>query len=212
MSNFTLSLLIFGYAIWLVFGIIIIRRGFLDKKCGYPMGAICLGMPWEFIFSFIEPQIAVMSFFNRLWLVCDVILLTQLIKYGKSELPVNLPSYLFLPALGLCMVLSFTGIICFTYEFQDLTGTYSAFIIQLIISILFILMLIRRNSVAGQSLYSALLKMIGTLCFDIISYQHRPEAKFLNFIYVASVIFDLIYVIMVYHKCIEKGISPWKRI
>ncbi len=61
MSEHTRIVLILGSVIWIAFGIIIIRRGFLDKTCGYPVGAICLGLPWEFIFSFVEPQIPVMA-------------------------------------------------------------------------------------------------------------------------------------------------------
>jgi hypothetical protein len=212
MSEFTLFFLVSGYILWLAFGIAIIRRGFLDKRCGYPMGALCLGLPWEFMFSFIEPQIHVMTVFNRSWLILDIIILIQFIKYEKREFPTNLTPCLFLPTLIVSFCLSFSGLVCFTYQFGDLTGIYSAFIIQLVVSILFISMLIGRNSLDGQSLYAGLLRLTGTLCFDVISYLHDPQAKFLNFIYIASFIFDIIYCFLVYHMSKKQGISLWRRI
>ena len=212
MSQFTLIFLVSGYILWLAFGIVIIRRGFIDKRYGYPMGALCLGLPWEIMFSFIEPQIHVMTVFNRSWFILDIIILIQFVKYGKREFPANLPSRFFLPTLIVSLGLSFSGLVCFTYQFDDLTGTCSAFIIQLVVSILFISMLIGRNSVDGQSLYAGLLRLAGTLCFDVISYLHDPQAKFLNFIYIVSFIFDIIYCFLIYHMSRKQGICPWRRI
>ena len=50
------------------------------------------------------------------------------------------------------------------YEFEDYWGAiYSAFAQNLVMSILFIAMLVRRDNVEGQSMYIALFKWLGML-------------------------------------------------
>ncbi len=41
---------------WIITYILIIKRGFQDKKYGMPMVALCANISWEFIFTFIYPQ------------------------------------------------------------------------------------------------------------------------------------------------------------
>lgn len=52
---------------------------------------------------------------------------------------------------------------------------------------------------------------INTPLTRIIPVQTQPMSPFIKMMYVIIFSFDLLYVILVYRKCLEKGISPWSR-
>lgn len=58
----------------------------------------------------------------------------------------------------LTLVTSFCCIFFITYEFNDWNGAYTAFGQNLMMSILFIDMLLRGNTLLGQSIFIAYLK------------------------------------------------------
>jgi hypothetical protein len=98
-----------------------------------------------------------------------------------------------------------------TREFKDWNGKYAAFGQNLMMSALFVTMLIKRNSVAGQSLYIALFKMTGTLFASILFFRLVPSSALMNFLYLAIFIFDLIYVVLLYRMLRRDGANPWSR-
>ena len=105
----------------------------------------------------------------------------------------------------------FGAILAITYEFKDWDGKYAAFGQNLLMSVLFISMRLRRKDVSGQSIYIALFKLFGTLLPSVLFFLRFPSSILLNFLYVSIFIFDLIYLVMLYAKHRELGINPWKR-
>jgi hypothetical protein len=154
---------------WIIFWgiayILIVRRGFIDKTFGYPFIAICVDIAWVTTFTIIYPQ----SPFMLLFVIIDLIFLYQLLKFRKSDLT-NLSKIQYYGAVFLAILTSFTLIIAFSIEFDDVHGVYSSFIDTLLTSILFIVLILRRNNVKGQSIYIAISKMLGTLS-AIIAYN-----------------------------------------
>ncbi|MCT6815694.1 MAG: hypothetical protein M3043_04720, partial [Lysinibacillus fusiformis] len=41
---------------WIITYLLVIYKGWKDKKYGMPMVAICANIAWEFIFTFLYPQ------------------------------------------------------------------------------------------------------------------------------------------------------------
>ena len=197
---------------WTLTYILIIKRGFQDKALGMPLVALCANISWEFIFSFIYPHAPPQYYVNLVWFLFDVVILFQALKFGPSEFNRSLPSKLFYPAFALGLATSFCAVYFLTDELKDFDGKYAAFGQNLMMSLLFISMLLKRNSVDGQSIYIALFKMIGTLLPSILFYLLFPTSRLLNFLYVSIFIFDLIYLVMLYKKCRDSGINPWKRV
>ena len=96
---------------------------------------------------------------------------------------------------GLTLITSFCSVLFITMEFHD-RGAYSAFGQNLMMSVLFIVMLYRRQSLRGQSLGIALCKLIGTLLASITFFLYIPQfhhSILLPFLYVAILVYDLIY-------------------
>lgn len=147
---------------WIIFWgiafILILRRGFIDKTFGVTYIGLCVDLAWVTTFTFIFPQ----SPFMLLFLILDIVFLYQLLKFRTSDLT-DVTKFQYYAGVILGVLTSFALIIAFTIEFDDRHGVYSAFINTLIASIFYIVLIMRRNNVQGQSLYIAISKMLGTL-------------------------------------------------
>jgi hypothetical protein len=196
---------------WTLAYMLIIRRGFLDKTYGMPLAALCANISWEFIFSFIIPVSPPQNYVNVVWFAFDTVIVFQFLRYGRSQFKGTLPDRYFYPLFVLSLVVAFGGVLTMSYEFKDFVGKYAAFSQNLMMSILFVAMLVRRNNVSGQSLYIALLKMIGTLLPSILFFMLDQSAPFMNYLFVSIFVFDLVYVVALYVKLKETGIKPWAR-
>ncbi|PKL36047.1 MAG: hypothetical protein CVV44_17650 [Spirochaetae bacterium HGW-Spirochaetae-1] len=220
---------------WTITYILIIKRGFQDKAHGMPMWALAMNISWEFIYSFVTPAPAPQLYINIVWFSFDVVILYHFIKSWKLDFPQFQARY-FYPFFALVMVTSFLGVLFIQYDglhpgVMNLEASkgyalgmgraYSAFGMNMIMSILYVGMIMSRNSVAGQSIYIALAKMIGTIFADLafIVYPKSPitpgtphaDELLFPYMYAAILIFDIIYVVLVYRKCKEEGINPWRR-
>ena len=174
-----------------------------------PLTALCANISWEFIFSFIHPHGPPQIYVNYVWLLFDGIIVFQAVKFGVRDFSKSVSVKLFYPYFALILLLTFCAVLFVTREFKDWDGKYAAFGQNLMMSVLFVTMLLKRNSVVGQSLYIALFKMIGTLLPSILFYRLFPKSVLLNFLYVAIFIFDLIYVVLLYGKLKDEGSNPW---
>jgi hypothetical protein len=207
----TWSLQIGSGVFWTIVYLLIIKLGFKDKTYGMPQTALCANLSWELIFSLIHPHDVPQIYINITWLSFDLVILYQTIRFGKPYFKRNLPAKLFYPTLFLTLILSFCAVLFITYEFKDWQGKYAAFGQNLMMSVLFVSMLLKRNNVRGQSMYIALFKMLGTLLPSILFFMHFPSSYLLTFLYIAIFTFDFIYVVMLYAKHKELRINPWKR-
>ena len=196
---------------WTLVYILIIRLGFQEKTYGMPITALCANISWEFIFSFMIFHEPPQNYVNVAWFAFDLVIVFQTLRFGKTAFSRELPASFFYPTVLLTLILGFCAILAITYEFRDWDGKYAAFGQNLMMSVLFVSMLLKRGDVSGQSVYIALFKMLGTLLPSILFFLRFPSSVLLNFLYVSIFIFDLIYLVMLYMKHRELGIDPWKR-
>jgi hypothetical protein len=194
--------------LWTAVYLLIIRLGFREKTYGMPITALCANVSWEFIFSFIYPHAPPQNYVNIIWFAFDLVIVVQTLRFGRTALQ---PEALFYPAFMLGLLISFSAILALTHEFSDTEGKYAAFGQNLMMSVLFVAMLLKRQDVTGQSIYIALFKMIGTLLPAILFFLRFPTSPLLNFLYVSILVFDLIYLVFLYSKHRELGIDPWRR-
>jgi hypothetical protein len=87
---------------------------------------------------------------------------------------------------------------------------YSAFAQNLIMSILFIAMLVRRDNVEGQSMYIALFKWLGTLA-PTIQFYGQTGSHLVLALGIGCFVYDVIYIGMAYVKFRELKLNPFTR-
>jgi hypothetical protein len=206
------TLMIIGGLFWSITYILIIRRGFKDKTYGMPLAALCANISWEGIFSFIYPHSPPQLYINYVWFLIDVVIVMQILKYGRLEFP-SLSKKKFIAMLLFALATCFGLVYSITREFNDWQGAYAAFGQNLMMSVLFIIMLFNRNDLRGQSIFIALFKMLGTAISSLAFYLYQPIAQgsfILPFLFISIFVYDLIYVILIYQKSHEINIHVWR--
>jgi len=181
-----------------------IRVGFKDRSYAIPFYALALNISWELLHAIfgVQSGISLQTFFNGVWFAFDVFILYTYFKFGRKYFPHTLPANAFfawsLLGLATALLLEYA----FIREFGVAVGAgYSAFLQNLLMSVLFINMLVSRGCSEGQSQYIAINKWIGTLAptiqFGIIGDGPFPRGSFLILVAGAfCTVFDLIYIRM----------------
>lgn len=180
---------------WIITYILIIKRGFQDKKHGMPMVAICANISWEFIFLFIYPTDDRQKIITSTWFVLDIIILIQYLLFGRKEFKKYISVKLFYPFFFITLGVSFLIIIAMTLEFNDIEGKYAAFSQNLMMSGLFISLLLSRGNSGGQSIYIAVFKMLGSLLAAIAFFLYF-RTSLITILSVAILIYDWIYIVL----------------
>jgi hypothetical protein len=194
--------MIIGGICWSITYILIIRQGYKDKTYSMPLAALCANISWEAIFSFIHPSSPPQLYINYVWFILDALIVLQFLKFGKLEFP-NFSIKQFIASFVFALVLAFCSVLFISYEFNDWKGAYAAFGQNLMMSILFISMLLNRNSLRGQSIYIAIFKMLGTGISSFAFYLYQPisQGSFLMpFLYISIFVCDIIYLSLIYQK------------
>jgi hypothetical protein len=155
--------------------VLVIRRGNKDQLPAMPLAALALNISWEGIFSFLymPDDSRVLAAWGGCF-VLDVFILHQVYRYGSRDFPQPWVQKHWNTILGLSLVTAFVALMGFTAQFGDKLGWFTGFIQNLIMSILFVAMIIRRDSVKGQSLYIALTKFLGTFVAFLLALRWAP--------------------------------------
>jgi hypothetical protein len=195
------NLMIAGGLFWALAYILIVIHGFKEKTFGMPVPALCLNISWEFVYSFIFPVDAPFLFVTLIWFFIDVVIFYQLLRFWQNEFP-GLSGQMLLIGLSLLLLTSLGLVLCASIEFGISRGSaYVAFGSNLVMSMLFIIMLLRRNALRGQSIHIAILKLLGTSFVSAAFYLYSSISKgsiLLQFLYVAITVCDAIYVTMIH--------------
>ncbi|MBW7456761.1 hypothetical protein ACFOLF_29730 [Paenibacillus sepulcri] len=197
-------LLMFGTALlWTVVYTLVIYRGFKDKFCGMPPASICANITWEFLFTFLMPFHPLQQIVTLVWFLLDCIILLQYLYYSKGLYPKRTLHAAVFSLLVIALLLHYGMAV----EFHDKWGIYSAFGINLLMSILFIQMLLVKGP-QGQSLPIAYCKMIGTLCASFFSYSLFPQSVLLTIMYVLIFILDAAYILLLASRSVSSTHKP----
>ncbi len=199
---------------WTVVYIDGIRLGFKHRSYAIPFYALALNFSWELIYTYygFQSTVSVQAVVNAVWLLFDIGILVTYFKFGRKYFPARGPGYAPARANGtnnstgfiawsiLALIAGFCVEFAFRKEFGVRVGAgYSAFTQNLLMSVLFIQMLVRRGSREGQSLTIAVNKWLGTLAptilFGIIGDGGFPHGSFLIVVMgMLCSVFDLIYI------------------
>jgi len=192
-----------GAVLWIIVYFVIVRAGFLAHSYGIPALAICLNITWEFIFSFVfPPESKVARAIYVAWFLLDCIVLYQLFSYGGAEQTI--------PEIQRGFPLLVAGIIVLAFIFHytfhkfstDPDGGAAAYIINLVMSVLFAFLLFARRDQHALSHCAAWLKMLGTglmsLSDLIRMFVTKKPIPFMIFLYLSTFLFDVIYLFLIY--------------
>src|SRR5690606_21370442 len=168
--------------------------------------AVCMNFTWELIYSFFAPDPSwLWLLLDRSWFVCDLLIVYQLLRYGRRNqtLP-ELRSH-FLLVVFVTSVLALLGHLAFRATIRDPLGLIAAYVINFVMSVLFVFLALSRRSTRGLSWSGAWLKAVGSLgaavqCVYLVPLVNdaMPSQYFLYFLYGGITLFDGIYLYLLW--------------
>ncbi|MBB3753373.1 hypothetical protein FHT44_005892 [Mycolicibacterium sp. BK634] len=182
---------------WIITYACVIRQGLLDRTYAMPFLALVMNITWEFLFTFAYPSVGglMQELINGVWFAADIAIVAIFLKYWRSDYPKNLPESYFWPMFALAFVMVTPIMVAIVSVFgRDDGSVYTAYIDNLIMSVLFLTMLIRRGNRRGQSMWIAWGKLLGTLTAAISQYLYSPGNVLWLVIYLEIVFLDALYV------------------
>lgn len=195
---------------WSVAYIAMIRIGVKDKTYGMPFVALALNIAWELLYAVLGLKYGpghILTWVNWVWFFFDLAIVYTYFKYGRADFEKHADGKAFIPWAVLVFVMAVALQIGFLIEFSPspalpsvrslanpfLGAWYSAFLQNLVMSILFIQMLLTRRGPRGQSLTIAIFKWIGTLAPTVL-FGILLESRLVLIVGSLCTVFDLIYI------------------
>lgn len=201
--------LLAGVAVgWLPAYALAIHRAAVDKWVGIPVTLVGINLAWEFTHSLVIEQLPEQRPINFGAVVLDIFILRQALQYGHKDLPRLSKRTVQLLVLGI-LAYSSVFLVVLTYELSDFYGIYAGMGINLYLSIAFILMLRQRQSSAGQSLYVAIGKCLGSLMAGLLFLFLMPDRYLLQLLAATTLLVDVAYIVLVHRQIRAEGQSPW---
>jgi hypothetical protein len=190
---------------WTLVYIDAIRVGFKDKSYAMPLFALGLNLGWELIYAYNSltqsSGPSLQGIINACWALFDIGIVYTYFRWGRRYWPLAFSTNAFLGWSILVFVTSFVLQLIFFYEFGGHLGArYSAFLQNLLMSVMFIGMFVARKGGEGQSLLIAIAKWIGTLAPTIL-FGIYEDSFFILVLGLFCSVFDLIYI----------GLLLWER-
>lgn len=192
-----MSLFAVGCLMWVAAYAIIIHKGLKHKFIEMPVFAAASNFAWEFLWStFFETDMGHFLIWTyRAWLLLDVFIFYMVLKYGVKnvftpQIKVHFKFFTLTAMFGM-MVLYYL----FTHGGFDTTiGANSAYIAQLFISGLYVILILQQKDISGFSMWVAYLRTIGTGLNTVFMLIHYPQNHFLHAMGIIAFILDAIYI------------------
>jgi len=206
-----------GLGAWTIVYLLMIRRGFKDKSFGMPVLALCINIGWEFYYT----TFAAAPFANKIgtgiYLIADLGVLVTCIKFGKDDFDSPLIKKYFYPIIAASLIGGFLLVRQFDQSFHDPVGGTSATFTTLLLSVLMLAMILRRNSVNGQSFIIGIAVLVGDVCgwaMNLIAYQTVDDSisvPWVNLINIILIACNVAYLFLYMKIAKRDGIPLWKR-
>ncbi|MFI6347981.1 hypothetical protein [Streptomyces sp. NPDC050560] len=192
---------------WLPAYALAIHRARVDRRVGIPVLLVPVNLAWEFTHSLVLEQLPEQRPLNFGAMVLDLVILAQALRYGGRDTGLSPGAFRWVVwgTLGYASVF----LVTLTFEFGDFYGIYTGLGINIALSLAFLLMLHRRGSSAGQCLYVAFGKWLGTLMVGFLFVGLYPERHLLQLLAASVSALDIAYIVLLRRRIRAEGQSPW---
>jgi hypothetical protein len=196
----TSELILFGVGcyMWVIVYILYIREIRKGQCIGMPVFAACSNFAWEIVWGVIPPSTdmgPLLVWAYRAWFLLDLYIISGVYRYGSAQIDNPAIKKYFKPFV-VAVVVGMT-ILYFFFKsggYDTSIGATSAYIAQMFISVLYLILLLRHQKLVWQSLPISILRMVGTGLNTIFLFLHYPHLYFLLSLGVMSLIIDNVYI------------------
>lgn len=182
---------------WTLAYLLIIRVGIRERTYGMPLVAFAANISWAFLYAFVRPSNGVLHEIKIVWFLLDCVIAYTVVRFGPDEFP-YLPRNVFYGCLIALLGLAYPAVNLIGTQFDEGHGVFSAFVINLMTSALFIAMFMARPAGRGQSVGIAAAKLGGTaLASGSLAVKGDLAARYhgglLPYLFIATFVLDLVY-------------------
>jgi hypothetical protein len=200
-TPFEMFLFAGGCFLWVVVYVIYIINGKKYKFIEMPVFAASGNIGWEFTWSWLHrtDMGLLLVWTYRAWFFLDVFIFSDVLRHGRKQVTTPAIQAYFVPIFVAAAVFWAVAVHFFVQAGYDTTiGANSAYIAQMGISILYVILLLRQTSLVGWSWAVAWLKMIGTGMNTVFMCIHPAYADnhFLHFLAVTATTIDCAYIVI----------------
>ncbi|HET9656523.1 MAG TPA: hypothetical protein VFP72_14290 [Kineosporiaceae bacterium] len=143
-----------------------IRIGFRQRTYAMPVAALALNFAWETVYAahgLLTPR-SLQTWINVVWALADAAIVVTFLRFGRAEFPGFLRPAWFAGGAAALFAVAYAVQALFVHQFGWHDGAaYSAFLQNLLMSVLFVAMFLARGGCRGQSRLVATAKWLGTL-------------------------------------------------
>lgn len=200
-KDYTTSQLVWngvGCLFWVVTYVALVKQIIQKKFVEMPFFIAAGNIAWEFIWSFFyHPDTGrLYSLSYQGAFLLDVFIFYSILKYGEKQIDVPILKKHF-KAISIGLLIMWIPLNYFYVQqgFDTSIGANSGYILNLIISLLYPLLLLRTNP-AYFSKTVANFKMLGTGCITVSMFLIYPQNYFVQTLGIACFILDLLYTIL----------------
>lgn len=206
LTNYTVTehiLFATGCLLWVFTYIIVIRNIIKQQFVEIPIFAICANFAWEFLWSFVFKtdmgELYVWGY--RIWFFLDCFIVYGMFRYGvKQVIPEFEKNYslIILFCLASWFALLYYYIKLYDAPFTHM-GANSGYVLNIMMSFLFITFFLRFNQPHGFSYLSAWFKGVGTLLISAFCFFHFTDGFLLSMCVITGIL-DITYIYMLYRN------------
>ncbi|MFL5754110.1 MAG: hypothetical protein ACJ76F_11930 [Bacteroidia bacterium] len=193
-----------GCLLWVFTYVIVIRNIVKMKFVEIPIVAVCANFAWEFLWSFVfrtdMGELYIWGY--RIWFFLDCFIVFGLFRYGVKQ--VSLPLIAKYYSLITAACIAAWGVMLYYYikiydEPFTHMGANSGYILNVMMSALFITLFLRMKQPQSFSLLSAWFKGVGTILITIFCFLHFKDGFLLSMCIVTGIL-DIIYISMLHRN------------
>lgn len=187
-----------GCLLWVFTYIIIINKIRKEQFVEIPIIAICSNFCWEFIWSFLFTtdmgELYVWGY--HLWFILDCYIVYGLFKYGIKQVDIQSIKNNYTRIISAVLLGWFLLLYYFIKIYDEpIThmGANSGYAINLMMSALYIILILRVKTLNGFSYIAGWLKGVGTFLISIFCFLHFTDPFLLNMCVITGIL-DIVYI------------------
>ena len=188
-----------GFLLWGIAYAWLVVRMPKHRYVEIPFFAVCGNVTWEFLWGFVwkvEMMGETLQWFYRGGCLLDLFILFCIFRWGAKQVSLPVLRQAFRPIV----VASLAGWIAFYWSFRgagyDLPlGSNSAYLVNVVMSVLYILLVLRSEDVAPFSFGIGLLKGLGTGMVTVFVFMTYPDNGFVQTLGIVCALLDAAYLV-----------------
>lgn len=193
-----------GCAMWVVVYALYAKHIYRHLMIGMPVFAAASNFGWEFVWGFLQPYTNMGLLFlwgYRIWFFFDLYIFYGVLRYGAEQVTAPALKRYFKPLMigvAVCW-----GLFYAFFKQQGLDtpiGANSAYVAQILISILYLLLILRHRKFVWSSAPIAWFRSLGTGFISIFMFMHYPDNHLLLLLCLLSAMIDGAYLFVFHHR------------